>query len=78
MTAGAVISICNRAASNYSPFTFAAGNRFGPPYGGQKLLHPGQCMQHRFVNAGSLPIQVKIFDALRSQMRFIVAVMPKR
>jgi len=75
---GAVVTFCNRDEVNYSPFTFSAGNRFGPPYAGQKLLHPGKCTQHRFVNPGSTPIEVKIYDAIHSQMRTIVTVMPKR
>lgn len=75
---GAIVTFCNSDEVNYSPFTFSAGNRFGPPYKGQKLLHPGKCTQHRFVNPGSTPIEVKIYDAIHSQMRTIITVTPKR
>ncbi len=73
----AVVSICNRDDFNHDPFTLASGNRFGGP-NGRVLLKPGKCYERRFVNNGTEAIQVKIYDAIHSQERFIVTVLPSK
>lgn len=74
---GAVVSICNRDDFNHDPFALASGNRFGGP-NGRVFLKPGNCYQRRFVNNGTQAIQVKIYDAIHSQERFIVTVLPRK
>jgi hypothetical protein len=74
---GAVVSICNRDDFNHSPFVLESGNKFGGP-NGQVFLKPGNCYQRRFVNNDKQAIQVKIYDELHSQERFIVTVLPRK
>jgi len=74
---GAVVSICNRDDFSHSPFALSSGNKFGGP-NGSVFLKAGKCYQRRFVNNGKEAIQVKIYDELHSQERFIVTVLPRK
>ena len=72
----ATVRICNHDDFNHDPFVLATGNRFGLLPGSKLLLKRGQCFAKQFVNAGSEAIQVKIYDSIHSQERFIVTVLP--
>jgi hypothetical protein len=67
----AVITLCNRDEFNHQPFVLAKFNRFGPV-----VLRPGKCLKHRFVNPTKKPLVTRIYDAIHSQERFTVIVMP--
>jgi len=71
---GAVVSICNRDDFYHQPWVLSAGNAFGGH--GKVKLKTGDCYQRRFVNSDTQAIQVKIYDWIHSQERFIVTVLP--
>lgn len=71
---GAVVSICNRDDFYHQPWALSSGNAFGGH--GKVILKTGNCYQRRFVNNGRQAIQVKIYDRIHSQERFIVTVLP--
>ena len=56
------------------PWVLSSGNAFGGH--GKVKLKTGDCYQRRFVNKDSEAIQVKIYDWIHSQERFIVTVLP--
>jgi hypothetical protein len=67
----AVITLCNRDEYNHQPFILEKPNRFGPV-----VLRPGKCLKHRFVNPSKKPLVTRIYDAIHSQERLTVIVMP--
>jgi hypothetical protein len=74
---GAVVSICNRDDFRHQPFSLSKGNAFGGP-AGKLVLRTGQCYRRRFVNGKAEAIQVRLYDAIHSQERFVVTVLPKK
>lgn len=71
----ATVRICNKDDFNHDPFVVTSPNQFDAGRG-KILLKPGQCFAKRFVNTGRVAIQVKIYDRIHSQERFIVTVPP--
>jgi len=72
---GALVTICNHDDFNHRPFILARDNQAGGAYG-KIVLHPHQCFKKRLINKTSAAIQVKIYDELHSQERFVVTVVP--
>ncbi len=71
-----MVSICNRDDFNHQPWVLQSGNSFGGQ--GKLVLKTGDCYRRAFVNKGKEAIQVKIYDWIHSQERFIVTVLPMR
>ena len=71
----ATVRICNKDDFNHDPFVITSPNQFDAGRG-KILLKSGQCFAKRFVNRGRVAIQVKIYDRIHSQERFIVTVVP--
>jgi hypothetical protein len=71
----ATVRICNKDDFNHDPFVISSPNQFNAGRG-KILLRRGQCFAKRFVNTGKEATQVKIYDRIHSQERFIVTVMP--
>jgi hypothetical protein len=72
----APVRFCNHSEYNHAPFTLVSDNLIRGSRKPYVLLRPGQCFTHRFVNTETSPIVVKVFDALHSNERFLVTVMP--
>lgn len=70
-----LVRICNKDDFNHDPFVLSSAGKFDAGRG-KILLKRGQCFTKRFVNSGSEAIQVKIYDRIHSQERFIVTVTP--
>lgn len=73
---GGVVSICNRDDFHHQPWVLQSGNSFGGH--GKLVLKTGECYRRAFVNKGKQAIQVKIYDWIHSQERFIVTVLPAK
>ena len=73
---GALVSICNQDDFNHFPFALETHNRFGADRGHVQLKH-GMCFKKHFVNPGPYALQVKLYDEIHSQERFVVTVLPK-
>jgi hypothetical protein len=72
---GALVTICNNDDFRHEPFAISQPNAFGA-WHGHVWLNPGQCFKKRFRNTSNGPIQVKIYDEIHPQERFILTVLP--
>ena len=76
IASGTLLTICNKDDFKHQPFALASGNQFGTKYFGKVILRPGQCFKKRIVNTGAKTIQVKLYDEIHSQERFVLTVLP--
>lgn len=67
---GGLMTICNKNDWSIEPFAFGS-NRF------HVKLKKGSCFSKRMVNPTADALQVKIYDALHSQARMVLTVLPR-
>lgn len=72
---GALLTLCNRDEYPHQPFSLTKHNRFGAA-SGRLVIAPGKCMKRRLVNPTKQPLVVGIYDAIHSQERLLITVMP--